>query len=275
MSKLQQTIRLALTISFCLGLFSCDNDSFIQSTGKDGRPSAFETENGVTIGLFYQGTQLITMKNKDGSSTGFTYGDRSILRVFFEPPHGMADGHGDISFIQDGENKIRIESWGEPSSVRNIKEMELDDQARPVKITNLGYFQWTEKGEEKLGEGKEFALFSYDPTTGLLSRIDEHRLSDGQLQTSYSFSYENSPGIMSQVDLPAWFSIYWGSRYIGGNNSVDLQFLNYKNNLQEIKTNPQEEDATLLSLHYTYNKSDYPVTVSDQKEPKNKIRIQY
>ena len=275
MNKLQQTIVSAVFVLFCFGLFSCDNDSFIQTTGKDGRPSAFEVESGETTGLFYQGAQLSTMKKKDGSSTGFTYGDRSLLRVSFEPPHGMADGHGDISFLYKDENKIRIESWGEPSFTIRVNEMELDSRKRPVQITELGYFQQTKKGLEQVGEGKEYTLFSYDPTTGLLSGTDKYTLSDGQLLISYRFSYENSPGIMSQVDLPVWFSIYWGTQYLDGHNSIDLQFLNYKSNLREIKINPQEGDPTVLPLHYTYNKSDYPVTVSDQQEPANKIRIQY
>ena len=103
-----------IAVSFCL--FSCDdNTEGFGSTGRDGLPSAFKTENQTTY-LSYSGNRLLQMMNQDGFTTTFNYEGNELRGISYAPPAdpNIADGHGYTGFEKE-ENKIIVNQSGEPS----------------------------------------------------------------------------------------------------------------------------------------------------------------
>lgn len=73
-----------IAVSFCL--FSCDeNTEGFGSTGRDGLPSAFKTENQTTY-LSYSGNRLLQMMNQDGFTTTFNYEGNELRGISYAPP---------------------------------------------------------------------------------------------------------------------------------------------------------------------------------------------
>ena len=55
----------------------------------------------------------------------------------------MMDGHGSVLFKKEGQDKIIIESWAEPSSELFRMELELDENNVPLKITEAGFYAYS------------------------------------------------------------------------------------------------------------------------------------
>lgn len=250
-------------------LFSCDNDSEgFDFTGKNGLPSAFKTDN-QTIYLSYSGNQLLKMMKKDGSTTSFNYEGNELRSVSFAPPAdpNIADGHGSTDFEREG-NKILVKSCGEPSlDVSYNQEIELDENGLPIKITDLGAFQMTSEGYNKIGDGKNYLILSFDSSTKNLLKLEIFNLEDSRLITTHTFTYNNQPGSMSQVELPLWFFSFWFQKSSYSTGTYPRQFLNHQNTLtEETITDGETGNTQTIHYKYTYNKSSYPVSVDNGEE---------
>lgn len=276
MSKLLTTIASAAFITASLTLLSCsDNEAFPQ-TGKEGCPSSFEYESQGTVGLLYQGSQISQITTPEGSTTQFSYGGKTLMTVSFSPPAGVADGHGSINFTEAGENKIRMESSGEPSSHLRVEEIELNEFRLPAKITELGIYVRTDEGLKQMTEGKTYISFTYDPSTRNLLKYERFCIQDRTLQATYAFQYDQSPGTMSRIDTPAWFPVYWTYRRSYSSDIYDWQFLNYKNNIVEVTVDDKEKLLqSVITFQYTYNKNDYPIAASSDIPGAEKVSIRY
>lgn len=276
MNKLLTTIASTAFITASLALLSCsDNEAFPQ-TGKEGCPSSFEYEKQGTFGLSYQGNQLSQVTAPEGSTTQFSYGGKTLMTVSFAPPAGVADGHGSINFTEAGENKIRMESSGEPGFHLRVEEIELNEFRLPAKITELGIYVRTDEGLKQMAEGKTYISFTYDPSTRNLLKYERFSIQDSTLQATYSFRYDQSPGTMSRIDIPAWFPVYWAYRHGYSSDIYDRQFLNYTNNVVEMAVDDPEKHLQSVSTYqYTYNKNDYPIAASSDAPGAEKVSIRY
>lgn len=254
-----------MAASLCL--FSCDNDNEgFGFTGKDGLPSAFETHE-QTIYLSYTGNRLLKMMKKDGSTTSFNYEGNELRSISFAPPAdpNIADGYSSVHFEKEG-NKIRVKSSGEPSFDLYEKEIELDENGLPAKITDIGVFEMTAEGKKKLRDGENYSILTFDPSTKNLLKSEEFSLKDSKLITSHTFTYNNQPGSMSQVELPVWFFGYWFQKnsYTASNFR---QFLHYRNTLtEETITDGSSGNSRTIYYKYTYNKNTYPISVDNGSE---------
>ena len=258
-----------IAVSFCL--FSCDdNTEGFGSTGRDGLPSAFKTENQTTY-LSYSGNRLLQMMNQDGFTTTFNYEGNELRGISYAPPAdpNIADGHGYTGFEKE-ENKIIVNQSGEPSmDISYNQEIELDGNGFPTKITALGAFQITSEGYKKVWDGKYYYALTFEPSTKNLLKLEKFSLEDSTLITTSSFQYSNQPGSMSQVELPLWFFSYHS--LTSGISS--RQYLNYRNTLtEETVTDGKTGNTHTTYYKYTYNKNAYPVAVDNGEE---KMDIRY
>lgn len=276
MKNLFASIVSAAFLACTCTLLSCDDDSFTQSTGQDGRPSAFESAQAGTIGLFYQDNRLAAVKRKDGSSTHFEYQEGRLCSLSLNPPDGVADGHAYSRFRYESDQKIRVERSAEPINQVIVEEIELNENRQIARITLLGHYLPTADGLVLQTTGTSYFLFSYDPTTLNLTAINRFSLPVQQLQASYTFEYDQSPGSMSQVDFPAWLPAYWAYKYSSMPNIVYLQFLNHQNNLTKMTRRTSDSSSPLvIQYDYTYNKADYPITAFPTDNETDRISILY
>lgn len=269
---MKQFIRILIStaliaVSFCLS--SCDNDTEgFGLTGKDGLPSAFKTDNQTTY-LSYSGNRLLQMMNQDGFTTTLNYEGDELRSVSFAPPAdpNIADGHGSTDFERDG-NKILVTSSGEPSlNISYNQEIELDENGLPVKITDLGAFQITSEGYIKIEDGENYLILSFDPSTKDLLKLEIFSLEDSKLITTHTFTYNNQPGSMSQVELPSWFFCFWFKKSSYSTGTYSRQFLNHQNTLtEETITDGETGNTQTIHYKYTYNKNSYPVSVDNGEE---------
>lgn len=256
-----------IAAAFCL--FSCDNDSEgFGFTGKDGLPSAFKTDN-RTIYLSYSGNQLLKMMEKDGSTTSFNYEGNEFQGVSFAPPAdpNIADGHGFVDFEKEG-NKIIVKQGGEPSmDISYNQEIELDENGLPIKITDLGAFQMTGEGYKKIGDGRNYSILTFDPSTKNLAKLEIFSLEDSKLITTHTFTYNNQPGSMSQMELPSWFFVFWFQKSLYSTGVYPRQYLSHQNTLtEEAITDGETGNTQTIHYKYVYNKQSYPVSVDNGKE---------
>lgn len=277
---------MKLTILFVamltsLLLLSCnDDDDELKLTKKDGLPSFFEQINqtyNTQIYFSYQDNQITLFKNDDGSTSRYNYESGFPSEIISGPPTNAADGHGETRFIKETDHKIRVEGWGEPSSMLHIREIELDDNGFPVKITDLGSFDRIDGNLIQMREGAKYAKITIDPTTKNLLKREVFKLKNSELIATYSYEYENTPGTMSSIDWPLWLFIYLCDGNSTSYTSSYRQFFNYKNNLiKETAFNKEEGINCTVNYTYTYNQNGYPITATnDRYEVENKVTIRY
>lgn len=258
-------------------LLSCNDDDDLKLTKEEGLPGFFEQNDGTKIYVSYQGNQPTQVKKKNGSATTYKYEGGIPSEIIFTPPKDVADGHGGTSFIKEGDNKIRVESWGEPSSLLYVKEIELDKDKTPVKITNIGAFERGPEGLFKVYDGVEFVKITIDPITKNILKNEVFSLENSELLATYSYEYDNNPGTMSEIDWPLWLFIYYCSDNASYYDSYYRQFFNYKNNLvKETVDNKAESTTYTVNYTYTYSKNGYPVSATNDKfQYENNITIRY
>ncbi|MDR2918539.1 MAG: permease [Tannerella sp.] len=254
-------------------LLSC-NDDDLELTKKGGQPSLFE-QNSTKIYFSYQDNQITQIKKKNGSTIHYTYENGSLSNLSFTPPPNVADGHGSSTFIQESENKIRVESWGEPSFDIHVQEIEVNNNQ--VKITEIGSFQQGPDGLTKVYEGKRYTQITLDPATKNILKREVFSIETSELLATYSYEYDNNPGTMSAIDWPLWLRIYFCEDNSFSYYSQYRQYFNYKNNLiKETADNKEENTEYTVNYTYTYNKSGYPITATNDKyQEANKITIRY
>lgn len=258
-------------------LLSCnDDDDDLELTKKDGQPSMFE-QSSTKIYFSYQNNQITQRKTKNGSTAHYTYENGSLAKISFTPPPNVADGHGSSSFIQESENKIRVESWGEPSFDIHVQEIEVDNANNQVKITEIGSFKQGPDGLTKVYEGTRYTQITLDPFTKNIVKREVFSNETSELLATYSYEYDNNPGTMSSIDWPLWLRIYLCEDYSYSYYSYQRQYFNYKNNLiKEIADNKEENTEYTVNYTYDYNKNGYPTTATNDKyQERNKLTIRY
>lgn len=264
----------AMFIIACSSLSSCNNDDFVNPTKTNGLPSAFFSTKEDVVSLSYQNNQLIQSKKKDGSSKEISY-EKGKMKISYNPPSDVADGHGCRTFEQKDANTIQISSNFEPSPETQIEEITLNEWQRPLKITVLGWFQQTDKGLVKLREINNYALFTYDATGKHLTKIEQFD-SKNNLIKKTTLEYDNANGTTSGIKFPTWFPDYWCYINASGIDNVSIQFLNHYNNVTAIAVNNiQEGSSQTFQYQYTYNKDNYPTEITSNIGNPQIIKIQY
>lgn len=256
---------------------SCNDDDDLRITKKDGQPSLFEQSSNTKIYFSYQDNQITQIKRKNGSTAQYTYENGTLSKISFTPPANVADGNGSSTFIQESENKIRVESWGEPSFDIYVKEIEVHNDNNQVTITEIGSFEQGPDGLTKTYEGTKYTQITLDPITKNIIRREVFNIANSELLATYSYEYDNNPGTMSSIDWPLWLHIYLCEDRSYSYYSQERQFFNYKNNLiKETVDNKEENAKYTVNYTYTYNKNGYPITATNDKyQEKNKITIRY
>jgi hypothetical protein len=257
-----------------LGFASCSKNDSEPLTGQPGQPSRI-TYNNETIYFSYQDNQLYRITEKEGAGivTEFTYEGDELTSVSSQVTNPMiADGSSFTGFRQEGENKIAVHSTAEPSSQYYEREIELNDHVLPVKMTETGTYDYIvpEEGSKaewiKIQEGQYYTHFSWDASTGNLLKKETFLAKTSELIASYTYKYDNAPGVVSKTGCPAWFYAYWG----GGMHSAvgttyHMIFSNYANNLIEATIDDYANDRHgTYTYTYTYNPEGYPVSIAIQ-----------
>lgn len=258
-------------------LLSCNDDDDLKLTKEEGLPGFFEQNDGTKFYVSYLGNQPTQVKRKGGSTTSYEYEEGIPSKIVFTPPKDVADGNGATSFTKEDDNKIRVESWGEPSFDLYVQEIELDEEKNPVRITDIGAFERGPEGLTKVRDGVKYVKITIDPTTKNILKNEVFSLENSELLATYSYEYDNNPGTMSKIDWPLWLFIYYCNNNSSYYNSYYRQFFNYKNNLvKETADDKAESTNYTVNYTYTYNKNGYPVSASNDKSLyENSIVIQY
>ena len=131
----------------------------------------------------------------------------------------------------------------------------------PVKITDKGIFEYTggETERKQIREGKYYSLLSIDPTTRNLLKEEVYLLETDAKVATYTYEYENTPGVMSKVDLPVWYYAYRNHMSYWDNGAGNLYF-NYSNNLvKKIIDDDLNEVRKTVEISYEYNQAGFPV----------------
>lgn len=281
MNKLFFTTLLPASLLAIAVLSACDNDKDFPSTGKPGCPSLLEYADGGQFSLSYADRRPFRILSPEGSATQFNYENGVLSSLSFSPPEGVADGHASISFERESEHIIRVKQSGEPSwSTSRIEEIELDDNGYPVRITDLGIYQYRGSTPETMHyelirEGKTYTRLSFDLSTGHLLKREVYNRADSALLSSSRYEYTSTPGLFSAVDLPRWFTGYWCDHVASQSDPYyRLYYHTHTNLLKETVVNAEGEQISTLTYDYTYDRNGFPNQVSNQALPAG-LRIRY
>ncbi|MDR2917554.1 MAG: hypothetical protein LBV74_22410 [Tannerella sp.] len=267
---------------FCAAtILSCSNDDELQLTKVNGKPSRIvkSTDEKANIYFSYQGNRLSKIKAIGGSILSYSYENNELVSVSTSPEDKrVADGNGQTSFTKENSNKICIESWGEPSFHLFRKEIELDENNTPIKITDIGIFDHIgPKGEiSKIEEGQYYGLFTYDQTTKNLTRLVVYDKTTSKEIATYEYEYDDNTGAISKIDLPLWFYAHkaYGNRDY--RTSYSRLFFNYSNNLiKETVTLTDNTPQATFHYIYQYNKDSAPVSIQKDESDMDKLSITY
>ena len=263
--KLLKHSLLSIAILILSTLSSCSDDDDLQLTGINGKPSYIECKNdfsSVTPVYFsYQGDKLVQLKEIEGSIFEFKYEENKLVSVYISPESkDVADGHGSISFKHEENNKIIIESTGEPFFYISRWTLELNEKGVPSKISEDGIFSHTGANGEvtKTSEGQYYATFNYDQASRLLKLIVSEKNTEETVIT-YKYEYDNNTGSISKLNLPLWYYAYTAYRDRKSSNPYEKFFLNYINNIQkETFITKDTNEESFKNYTYEYNKDKTP-----------------
>lgn len=280
-----------LSLLFLLGC--SDNDDELVRTYQEGKPSCIIAGDNTKTFIYYQGDRISRIKETDGATYNFEYKDNELTSIsFYQTDKNIMDGFGGIHFKREG-NKIMIESSGAPSFILAVKELELDDNDIPIKMTDMGFYEQTANGLEKMREGKYYTLFHFDDTTKNLLKMETFDIATNKLEASFQLVYDDSYGIMSNLNMPLWFYAYYNHSFY---NSYTLKaifrlpFFNYANNLikatYDIETTSyygyvdlerinEISEHGIINYSYMYNKNKYPILMGIDGENDDMYSIAY
>lgn len=281
MNKLFSTALIPASFVAIALLFACDNGEDFPLTGKSGRPSSLEYADGRRFSFSYADGRPSQVLSPEGSGTKFHYENGDLSSLSFFPPEGVADGHGSMDFKRESEHLIRVSHCGEPMlSASHREEIELDAQGYPVRITDLGTYEYRgttpdTMHDELIREGKTYTLLSFDLSTGNLLKREIYHRADSTLLSSCRYEYTSTPGMFSAVDLPRWFTGYW-CHYVASQPDpyYRLYYNTHANLLKETVWNSAGEQTSTFTYDYMYDKNGFPDHVSNQALPEG-LRIRY
>lgn len=264
-----------------IALFACTNDEDFPSTGKPGLPSSFEYSDGSRFSFAYANGQLSRILAPDGGGTDFHYKNGELSSLSFFPPEGMADGHGWVEFEKIDERTIQVRHTGEPMlSAFQMEEITLDEHGYPVRITDLGAYDSQGTNEdssslELLWEGKTFTLLTFDLSSGNVLKQEMYSRSDSMLLLTNRYEYTSTPGMLSGVKLPRWFTGYWSSRQVTQSDPYYRLFFNTHHNLsKELGCDIRTCESLNATYEYRYDENGFPCWVSNEALPEG-VQIRY
>ena len=283
---MKKTIIRFLCILLCTVVIapSCSrDDDDLQLTGLNGKPSciAYENDNNrdENVYFYYQGDKLSEIKEIKGSIWRFNYENNELVSIYSSPEDKeMMDGHGSVLFKKEGQDKIIIESWAEPSSELFRMELELDENNVPLKITESGFYAYNGADGEfsKTRDGFYYAVFTYEPSTNNLLRQTIYAKNTDAKVVSYDYEYDSNVGAVSEIDLPLW---YYASQAYGNKNyrnAYNRLFFNYSNNLVKETINADgTADGDAFHYAYQYNDEKAPVFMGNDIAGIPSISISY
>jgi hypothetical protein len=190
----------------------------------------------------------------------------------------VADGHGSTLFKKESRDKIIIESSGEPGFELFRKEMELNENNVPLKITDAGVYAYTGANGElsKISDGHFYAVFTYEPSTHNLIRQVIYDIETDEKIISYDYEYDSNTGAFSRIDLPLWYYTYQAYGNRDYRSAYNRLFFNYSNNL--VKETVYDEGAAqekIFRYTYKYNEGNAPVFMEHDTEDVPNISITY
>lgn len=243
-----------------LGLTSCsDDDENFPYTGENGRLSRAQYGDD-TFYFSYIGNKISQIRINKTFVSDFMYENNELSKISTHPiDDRIADGNSYSSFSRDG-NVIRVENWGEPSVLTYVMEIELDENDIPVRITELGGFPHPLDLETEQTKGKYYALLDFDPDTKNLLKQELYLIETSEKVASYEFEYNETPGVMSKIDLPLWFFAYKCYAANGFGINYSALYFNHSNNLiKALVSDSENEIYSTYMLQYEYNKAGFPI----------------
>lgn len=259
-----------ILITSVFGLSSCskddDDDGSSPRTKINGRPSRYEfTQNdeGKQTFFFYNEDKLTKVRIKDSEDI-YTYTNGYLTKIETRNTNkDIADGNGFTTFTRK-KNLIYIETMAEPSWTEYIKEIELNSENLPIKITS-----YTPKVNEN--PSISYTIYTYD-SAKRVTKMEFYNANEKKPETTVTLEYDNSPGSVSKNGLPMWYNIYRAD--------YGYSYANYINNVSKrtIVYNKSGEATTVMNYTYEYNKEGYPVSITQQvagKEDSHKYTIAY
>lgn len=270
---------LLLSLPCLLSILSCDKNDDLVKTRENGRPSSVKRNDNTQVYFYYRGNMLSRIKEEKGSVYDFKYEGEVLSGISVSPEDKrVMDGHGWTGFTKEG-NIITIKSTYEPDfGLSVIKELELDENNVPVKITDKGVYETGETNPELVREGNYYTLFSFDPSTRNLLQQKTYDITSSELISSYEYEYDRSYGMMSKVDLPLWFIAYWLHTGKSGYwDPVSNLFFNYSNNLRKVTVFDSAADPQnyVINYNYQYNRGEYPFFMENNIHEGNMLSITY
>lgn len=259
-----KTMKKVFFYLFCLSLFSlcsisCSDDDEFPFTGENGRLSGIKYVDNTSVQFYYQGNKISQIKDSEGFVSDFNYVSNEPSKISYYPTDPrVADGNGATSFKREG-NKIKVESWGEPSFSLYLQEIELDENEIPVKITDLGIFEYRDSGLEEIEKGNYYAFLTYDPNTRSLLKEEVFSIKTSEKIASFTYEYEQTPAVMSKVDLPLWFYAY-KTHMSYWESSLNNLYFNYSENLiRKVIDDDLNNRHSDIRYTYEYNADGFPV----------------
>lgn len=283
---MKKTIIRSFFILLCIVaiISSCNReDDDLQLTGLNGKPSSVGYDNNDNpkrnnIFFYYQGDKLSQIKELKGSISKFNYENNELVSIDFSPEDKeVMDGHGAVNFKKEGQNKIIIESWGEPSFELFRMEIELDGNNRPTKITEVGFYSHNVDGVlSNTGDGYQYTLFTYEPSTNNLLRQTIYSKETDKKVVTYEYEYDGNVGAFSKINLPLWYYAYMAYVDKKYNSAYSKLFFNYTNNLVKETVHAEgTADGGIFHYTYQYNNGKTPVFMQHDIEGLPSVSITY
>lgn len=248
---------LLISASIFAGCSDDDNDNW-EKTKLEGRPSRITSSTNGSIYFYYKSDKLIKIKEDKGSTSNFKYNGNELIEVTYSPTDkNVADGNSITTFSREG-NIISAKSSGEPSFYAYTQEIELGDNGLPAKISDKSLKEPGPKGKDLIMAAPTYILYTYDDSGKNLIEKRIYDAKTNQLMTTYNYSYDSKPGIMSKTGLPGWFYIFREDSY-----NLNFMFLNYTNNLTKLSFKHSSENMNITTnFAYKYTDNGYPSWLS-------------
>ncbi len=262
-----------LFIFIIAGTISCNDDEEIRLTKENGKPSfiKFDEYDG-DIYFYYEGNHITQIIEEKGAIINFKYINDELASLSMRPTDKeMPDGNVFIEFKKE-DNKIIVESTVDPFFDTIIKEIELDENNIPIKITDKGLYH----REEKLEDGAYYSVLLFDPKTKNLIKEETFDIATSQLIATRTYQYENTPGIFSKTDFPLWFYAYQNQNYYHFSLRYYIIYFNYSNNISNmIIEDSRYNNIEKINYNYNYNKDGFPISIQINTSNKQTMSVKY
>lgn len=280
-----------LLFLFFIVHISCSDDD--DSRGENGRPSLIKTnqERKGKISFYYQNDRISKIIEEKDATFLFGY-EKDQLIYFDSAPtdKDIADGNTTTRFERKG-NEIIVTFSNDPSwEFHEEAIIKLGENDIPVKMTYTGLFYpddlFYDTGKNGLSitgfyesEGIYYSTFTFDPSTGKLIKEEIYGVgSRTEKIFTYTYEYEDSPGIFSRINLPLWFHAYINHTIRNAKTGLEPSIINYVNNISKKDIEYLQGDIVYsieINYSYQYNKSGFPISMHNDQDNTSTITIKY